>query len=950
MRRRSFASPRRRALAIAILVVAIVLLFSLRSLAVLWTDQLWFSSEHISSVFSTLLEVKIGLGVTFGILFFLVLFGNLLLADRLGTRDLSFEPDDEVVRRFQEFIRPFARRAYAVIAALAGVVAGLSATGQWNNYLRFANARNFGRTDPLFHKDIGFYVFRLPFLSFIVNWALASLIVVIVVTAIFHYLNGGIRTARESPRVQPMVKVHLSVLLAVVAIVKAIGYILAKWDLVVSTNGYVEGAGYADVHARMPALTILFILSLAAAAILLYNIRRRGWSLPALAVGLWVFVAVAIGIIYPAALQTFQVTPSQATDELPYIQRNMIETKYAYQLDNVTYKNFSASPTITTAQLHSAAATLNNIRLWDPDNSITLKTVQKLQATRSYYTFTSLGVDRYILNGKVTPVLIGARQVNYGSLPAQTWINQHLIYTHGNGSVILPSNTYDAATSSPIFAMSNVPPVSQFGLPTLTTTGAGVYFGENLGGWVVANTKQKELDYEQNRSGGQQFKTHYAGSGGVAIGGFLRRTAFALRMGDLNLFLSNQITSKSRIIFVRDVTQMAQMAAPFLSWDAHPYAVVANGHVKFILDGYTTTAMFPYSEDASSQNVPTDNGLPGSYNYVRNSVKLVVDAYDGSMKFYAADPKDPILQAYRAAFPTMFRPLSDMPASVRAHLKYPADLFAIQTATLGRYHIPTPAAFYSASDRWEVSPTAGAGSPKQTLQKTVQTDAQGNKISSSLSPMDPLYQVLNLPGQTRQQLIVSDEFIPAGNSSTIQSLSAFAMATMDPDDYGHLTVFTTNRDTTVTGPAQSDSFMQQATAVSTIITYLDQHGTKVLLGNNLMIPVAKSLLYIRPLYVSSTSNSLPELKYVIANFNQNVGIAHTLDGALALVFGTSSGGGSPPPNNGNQSVATYLHDASVAYQNAQSALTRGDLAAYQSDVNAMNRYIDLAVAALSKKG
>ncbi len=927
-------------------VILVILLLSLRSLAVLWTDQLWFSSVHLSNVFSTLLLIKIGLGVTFGIFFFLLLFGNLLLADRFGARDLSFDPDDELVRRFQDLVRPYARRTYALISVIAGAIAGLSATGQWQNYILFANARSFHKKDPLFHKDLGFYIFRLPFLTFVVDWMLASLIAVIVITAFFHYLNGGIRTARVSPRVSPQVKVHLSVLLAAVALMKAFGYVIAKWQLVVSTNGYVEGAGYADVHARIPALTILFILSLAAAVILLLNIRSRGWSLPLLAVGLWLFVAVVIGYIYPAALQTFKVTPAQSTIELPYIQRNIDATRQAFAIANVKYTNYPASPTISEADLRQSAGTLSNVRLWDPAPDIALETTQRRQAIQSYYQFTSLAVDRYDVNGKLTPVLIGARQINSSNLPAQSWVNQHLVYTHGYGAVIMPANQADTSTGNPIFAMGNVPPVSTQGLPTLTEP--SIYFGVDLPGWVVANTKQKELDYKYvtGPNAGNPVESHYSGTGGVAAGGLLRRAAFALRFGDLNLLISDQITQSSRVIFVRDVQSMAQKAAPFISWGTQPYAVVNNGQIDYVLDGFTTTNEYPYSEDAYNQSVASSGGLPNSYNYVRNSVKLVVNAYTGAMSFYAFDPSDPILQAYRGAFPNMFKPMSSMPANIVAHLRYPSALFAIQSATLGAYHITGASAFYSASDKWDTSPTVGSGSPSQSLNRLVVTNAQNEVISSTLSPMSPIYQVMSLPGQSTQQLLLSTAFVPAGGSETVQGLSAFMIASSDPDDYGDLNVYITPRGQSVIGPVQADTEIEQSATVSKIITPLDQHGSSVLLGNNLMIPLTNSVLYVRPMYVTSTANPLPQLKYVIAVFNSKVGIAQSLPEALSDVLG----GGStvtPPSGGGGRTVAEYLTLAATAYDDAQTALKNGDLSAYQTAVNQMNHYIQLAQSELA---
>lgn len=938
------------------LAFAVVLIgfLSLRNLAVLWTDQMWFSSVGLGKVFSTLLIVKVGLGLTFGAIFFFIMWGNLLLTDRFGARELSFDPEDEIVRRFQNVVRPYAKRIYAGIALVMALLAGLNATSQWQKYLLFANRQPFHVKDALFHKDLGFYVFTLPFVSFVVTWMLVALIVALIVTTGFHYLNGGIRATRVTPRVAPMVKAHLSVIGAGIALMKAAGYVIAKWELVNSANGYVQGAGYTDVHARIPALTILFFLSVAAALILLSNVRLRGWSLPAVAVGLWLFVALVIGVLYPTILQALKVSPNQDSLEAPYIQRNIEATRSAFNLDHVQLHTFAGSTTIANSTIKVDTATLNNIRLWDPAPNIALATVTRRQSIRSYYTYTTLGVDRYFINGKLTPVLIGARQLNPSNLPSQSWVNQHLQYTHGIGAAVVAANTVDSTTGNPVFVVSNVPPASSSGMPVLTQP--AIYFGIHDPGWVVANTKQPELDYQVNsgRNAGQPVEIHYTSTGGVAVHGLVSRLALALRLGDFNFLISNQINSTSRVMFVRDVQQMAQKAAPFLTFDSHPYTIIANGQVQYVLDGYTTSDQYAYAENAANLNVGT-GGLPASFNYVRNSVKVVVNAYTGAMTFYANDPNDPILKAYRTAFSTMFHPMSDMATAIRTHLRYPSDLFLIQAATLGRYHIGTASAFFNASDSWEISPTTGSGTPNQSLNRVKTTNASGAVVSSSLAPMNPIYQVGSLPSANHQQLLESVAFVPAGNSGTVQGLTAFMVATSDPNNYGQLHVYVTPRGTSVTGPVQADSEIQQNSKAAQITTLLDQHGSQVLLGNNLMVLLDQSVLYIRPLYVTSVSNPLPQLRFVIAVFNQDVAIAPTLSGALSQVLGaniTTGGGGSIQgggTTKSGHSANFYLQQAALDYAAGQTALSRGNLGGYQAQVNAMNRQLQLALAALTGK-
>ncbi len=930
---------------IAAAVVLVALLASLKSLATVYTDSLWFSSVDLHSVWSTLLADKVGLFASFGAAFFVALWANLVVCDHLGGQSVSLEPEDELVRRYQRVIRPYAGRLHVALSVICALIAASSAVGQWDNWILFTHGVPFGQVDPQFHWDIGFYVFRLPFLNFVVEWLLFSLLVVFIITVVFHYFNGGIRLQRALPRVQPAVKVHLSVLLALIAIVKAAGYFLARYQLAVSGQGYVGGAGYTDVKSRLPALELLFYVSLLAAVVLLINVRRQGWTLPVLAVGTWAFVALVIGVIYPAVLQAFRVTPAQSTLELPYIARNIAATRAAYGLDHVQVSRYSGTTNVSVSKIESdpaTQATIANIRLWDPDPQIAQQTFQKVQAIKTYYSFPSISVDRYRLGGQTVPVVIGVRQINTANLPSTSWVNTHLQYTHGIGVALAPANTV-AANGEPAFVVQNVPPEPTYS--SLQLPQPDVYFGLNQPGYVVADTKQKELDYEV--AGGGPVESHYAGSGGVPMGSFLTRAAFAIRLGDLNLLISNLITAHSRMMFVRDVQQMAAKAAPFLSFDSSPYPVVVGGHIDWVIDGYTTTSQYPYSQNADTVNVPQGSGLPGSYNYVRNSVKVVIDAYSGKMTFYAMD-NDPILRTYEAAFPRLFTPASRMPAVIRAHLRYPQDMFSVQAAMYGRYHITSPSAFFSAADAWTVSPTAGAGSPSQALAVTQYVNAQGQTITGPLQPMSPLYQEMALPGRNRQSFTVTDDYVPysSGNQSGNQNLSAFLIGTSDQGEYETLNAYVTPSNENVVGPVLADSSIQAAPQVSQLITLLDQHGSQVLLGNILTVPIENSVLYIRPLYVTSSSNPLPQLRNVIAVFGSHVEVSSTLYGAVNAALGTNLGSSSSSVDTGPSSTgpvttadvagaARDLKQAAAYYQQAQAALRAGGanaLGNFQSDV------------------
>lgn len=928
------------------IVVLIVVLGSLHSLATIYTDSLWFSSLGFHRVWSTLLAVKVGLFASFGAAFFVLMWVNLMVCDRIAEHVGG--ADDDLVHRYQRTLKPYAGWIHAVLALVSALIAGATAIGQWNDWLLFTHATSFPGTDPQFNMNDGFFVFRLPFLQFLVDWVLASLIVVFLFVLVFHYLNGGIRS-KTTPRVRPAVKVHLSVILALVALAKAAGYVLARYGLDMSTNGYVEGAGYADVHARLPALEVLFFVSLFAAAILVYNIRRQGWTLPVLAVGTWGFVALAIGVIYPAALQALKVTPAQSALEGPYIKRNIEATRYAYGLGDVKVSKLADSTVIPSSTVQADITTLSNIRLWDPSRTISLTDFKTKQDISSYYTFETVQVERHTTLGTMRPVIVGVRQVNASHIPSRSWVNTHLEYTHGEGLVLAEANAA-TAKGNPVFAIDDVPPKSDPGYPKVTQP--AVYFGVTQTGYVVADTHQPELDGQ--RPTGADVEGHYAGDGGVNIGSLLTRAAFALRFGTLNLVLSNLITPASKIMFVRDVRTIAEKAAPFLSFTSQPYPVLVGGHIDWVLNAYTTSVDFPYSQNADTQNVPSTSGLPSSYNYVRNSVEVVVDAYTGRATFYAMDGSDPILRAYESAFPDLFTQETQMPPAVRDQLRYGTDLFAVQAAVYGRYHITSAPQFYTAGDAWIVTPTTGVASPNQSLQfKPVYS--QGEVVSGTYRPMTPIYEVMAEPGETTQSFTITDAYVPAGGGGTeSELLRAMLVGNSNPTMFGQLQVYETPPGASKIGPIYADSEIEQTTTVSSKITLLNKEGSHVLLGNIVPVLVGPSVVYVRPLYVISNAVPQPQLKYVIAVLGQQVSIEQTLGAALNSLLGTTlrSTGGvltttptsptvptSPAGKGASSSAAveharTLLAQASRDFAQAQADLKTGTLGGYQDEIAA----------------
>jgi len=936
-------------------ILIIVILASLRTLATFYTDYLWFASVNQSSVWRGMLGVKLGLFLVFAAVFFVALWVNLAIVDRMTPSLLTLGPEDELVRRYQHMVAPRAFLVRTVVSLVIALIAASSTIGEWQNWMLYTHGVSFSAKDPEFGRNVGWFVFKLPFIQFVVGWVFASLIVITIITAIAHYLNGGIRPQGRPPKVAPQVKAHLSVLVALIALAKAVGYYYQRFSLDLSQNGYVQGAGYTDVHARLPAITLLFWISLLAAVILLVNIRGRGWLLPLLAVGLWAFVAIVVGAIYPALVQALKVSPAQSKLELPYIQRNIEATQAAYDLtpSNVTQESYSATQSVTSSEVTANESTFNDIRLWDPDQSLTGATYTKLQQERSYFQFTTQAVDRYMVKGKLTPVIVAVRQVNSNNLPAQGWVNTHLEYTHGYGMIASAANT-ETSSGQPTFQIQNVPPQSSSGLPKITQP--NVYFGFDNPGYVIADTRQPEVDYQQS-SGHNQY-SHYSGSGGVQLNSFLKRAAFAIRFGDLNILISDLITPDSRMMFVRDIQAEVNKAAPFLSLDSDPYPVIVNGQIDWVQPAYTTTDNYPYSQNADTTAVSTNSGLSGqTFNYVRNSVDVVINAYTGKMTFYVMDPSDPIIRTWERIFPSLFTPESHMPSELKQHLRYPEDIFTVQTAMYGKYHISTAAAFYNAGDAWSLSQSPGAGSPTAALQSTITTNAQGQEVVGPVVRMSPIYQVLKVPGESSPTFNIMEAYVPVSQNDSVQTLAGFVFANCNyGSNYGHLTVFETPAGESVDGPALIDSRILANPTVSKEISLLNQGGSSVVLGNMLVVPVGDSpngtILYFRPLYVQGRG-SFPLLTEVIAvkggQGSSNVYMAPTLSQALSEMFGTqvslpSQKNVSPPSSKTPSSSVPSEFDSLIAQESALSAqiqtdLRNGNLGQYETDVDKLIKVV-----------
>lgn len=929
--------PRRWTL--AVLLLAFILLAAVGSLTRFYTDLLWFREVDKASVFWGQLTAKATLGVLAGVGAALVIGVNLWLVERLAPRYGLVVVGRPQVERYRAILAPYLRPLRIGVAAFLGLIVGLQSASLWQTFLLWRNAVPFNDKDAQFGRDIGFYVFQLPFLRAIFGWLFTTLVLATLLSAAGHYLLGGIRPQAETNRIAPQVQAHLSILIGLIVALKAWGYYLDRFDLVYSPRGVVTGASYTDVHAQLPALSFMFYAAIICAGLFFWGARSRGLTFPVAGIVLLGLTSILVGGLYPGIVQRFSVAPQELRREQPYIQRNIAATRKAFGLDQVDTRSFAAAAGLRPADLRANESTISNIRLWDPD--VLKPAVRNLQAIAPYYSFSDVDVDRYPVDGAKRQVMISVREVdsNLLSASAKTWQNLHLTYTHGYGVVATQVNT-SVNQGQPDFI------VSDFDLTNakIPVEEPRVYFGEppeNATEYVVVRTKQAEVG-APTASGATSGSTSYTGQGGIATSNMLRRLAFALRFREFNLLISGNITGESRLVFNRDVRDRVEKVAPFLQWDGDPYAVVVDGRIKFVRDGYTTTDRYPYSQridlGEAARRVLGSRGVQGRGNYLRNSVKAVVDAYDGSVKLYAFDEKDPILGAWRKAFPSLFAPKSQITPSLQEHLRYPEDLFSIQTERYASYHVSQAEDFYSREDFWAL--------PDDRSGQIRRDEGAGGLLAETRVKMRPYYLLTKLPGQAETGFVLVMPFTPNGKENMI----AYMAVTSDPEDYGNIKLFSLDRSKTVFGPTQVNARILANREVSSQVSLLNQQGSKVILGNLLIVPVEDSLLYVQPLFVQgSAPNSIPLLTNVAVFYNNQVGYATTLTEAINQVV--EGGGapeppdGTPTPPSGTGTVQQLLADADKEFKAGQEALKKGDLAEYARHINRAGELVQQALTA-----
>ena len=918
-----------------IVFVAIIGFSVARAVATFFTNYLWFDSVNLYSVWIKILLTKGALVGATSLLAFIFIFTNLRLAVRATpVMDIfeSFESQDPLSRFRAWTNERFLRyRLWGTIGL--SLFLGAGASQLWEQVLLFLNQQSFGVVDPVFQADVSRYVFGLPLYRLFVSWGFQLVILTSLIIVLFFVATGALQLRQgRLPEVSSGAKAHLSVLLAFIAILKALAYRLDSMELLYSPRGKVFGASYTDVIAHLPALNLLILISLFGAVLLLVNIKRRGWLLPATAISLWLAVSIIVGGLVPAAIQRFRVVPDELNKELPYVENHIDYTRLAYGLDNIEEKSFAASPDLSQNDISNNKQTVDNIRLWDP--TVLAETYSQLQEIRAYYALQEVDVDRYRINGELTQVMVAARELDQTNLPAVGWVNERLQYTHGFGVVFSPANNV-ASQGQPDFYVKGVPATTT--VSELEVEQPRIYFGESADSveYVVVNSLQDEVDYPLSTEGQTVAYTNYSGEGGVGIGSFLRRLGFALRYSELNLLISNQLSDDSKLIMERNIVSRVKKAAPFLYTDNDPYLALIDGNLFWIIDMYTVSDKYPYAQPADTRRINENSGLPVNFNYLRNSVKAVVNAYDGTMNFYVVDENDPIMTAYNDIFPDLFSSKSEMSSELLEHIRYPEDLFTIQSDMYRDYHMTDPRVFYADEDPW-VIPSDSSTTPRVAT-------LRGEFTEIGFKPMLPYYLLMSLPGETDLSYLIFQPFNPE-NRPNMQS---FLVADADPENYGQLIDFRLPKGEFVDGPSQVATRINQDPDISQIFTLLDQQGSSVIKGNLFVVPINQSILYYQPIYLQGEQNPLPEFKFVVVVFQDRIIMRETLSDALASIFGNGLISDIIEESEG-ESPLDLLAKATTAFEQAQEQLQKGNLGKYQELIDQAQQYVDLAIDLLNK--
>ncbi len=868
----------------------------------LYVDYLWFSFHGGEEVFRTLYLTRYGVHTVFALIFVGLFFFNFFLFRILGGKGRIFS--NNILDRLQIPVLGSPRRALMLILS-AGVVfvafiMGGAASAFWKEYLMYMNGVPFEGfpKDPIFNLDIGFYVFSLPFYSFLYGWLMSSLVMITLFSIFLHILNGGVSVNHGKLEMSLFSRAHVSTMLAFIVILHGVSYRISAYDLLFSKIGKFYGAGYTAVNANLLAYNVAMVLSFVAAALLLFNIIKRSFALPLIVIAALIPAYFILGTIYPSLQQRFIVEPNELQKEMPYIKNNIKFTRLGYNIEQIKESEFANDGNLSYSDLRKNRAIVDNIRLWDwrPLK----QTYRQMQELKRYYNFNDVDVGRYTVNGKTIAVNLSARELSINNLSenSQTWQNKHLIYTHGYGLVL---SRVDKVTSQgqPKLLIYDIPPKTDIDIPLRRPE---IYYGENNNPYIITNTKIKpgEFDYP---SGDKNKYATYKGEGGIKLDSLLDRLMFASAFNDINILITGEITQESRVHMRRNITEMARTFAPYLSLDPDPYLVIADGRLFWMIDAYTTTDRFPYSTPFSTTR------RAGSLNYIRNSVKIVIDAYNGRMNLYRANKQDPIIRAYEKMFPGVIKDLSEMPEYLQEHIRYPEAIFNIQSEMLLTYHMTEPTVFYNNEDAWH--------RPRQIYQ-------------GSEEPVQSYYMITRLPGEERNEFILYLPFTPYDKNNML----AFLAAKCDPHNYGELSLYQLPKDKLTYGPLQIEARIDQEPDISRQLTLWSQKGSRIIRGNMLALPIEESILYIEPLYLEAESSEMPELIRVIVAFNDQIVMAPNLPSALEKVFiGMTTDEEETYVEGAPVSLRDLIQKANNYYQRAQDSLKKGEWKEYGDQLN-----------------
>jgi len=889
--------------------VIFILFSSLTTIISFVTDWWWFSEVGQTEVFVKPLITKIIIGLTTTIIATFFLLTNFLLAVRSKTSWTALIPAALFGQPVSLDSR-ILKKLGIIVCFVLSLVIGLIAAINWQEILKFFSGVSFGEYDPIFKKDIAFYIFSLPFFNMVLGIVKILILISLISSAIIYFLKGslnitGFLSKLEIPglklsqkgQIEPKSQIHLGILLFLFLITTAVGTYFSLFKLLSTQNGPIFGAAYTNVFIMVPILKISIGVTVLIAILTLFWGISGKFAPLIVAISLYTIVGIVSALV-PSLFQKLVVAPNELVKETPFIKNNIAATRKAYGLDKIEEREITADKPLTSSDIAANSLTVKNVRLWDREQL--LSTFSQIQEIRTYYEFISVDNDRYMINDEIRQIMLSPRELASESLPNKSWINEKLSFTHGYGLAAGPVNLV-TAKGLPVLFVKDLPPKSEF--EQLNINRPEIYYGEKTNDYVIVNTKSKEFDYPK---GDENVYTTYQGKGGVKIDSFLKRLFFAIKFSSLKLFLSNDVTSKSRILYYRNIKERVEKIVPFLTLDRDPYAVVADDKIYWIYDAYTKTNNYPYSQPLSL------NG--GSVNYIRNSVKIIIDTYDGSIFFYQSDTDDPIIRTYAKIFPNLFQPMNKIPKSLVSHLRYPEDIFSLQTAIYTTYHMDNPQIFYNKEDQWEI-PTISEDQKQETI--------------DAVQQMGPRHIIMKLPGEKKEEYILMLPFTPRNKDN----LSAWMVARNDGDSYGKLIVYRFPKQKLIFGPKQVIGRINQDTEVSRQISLWDQRGSQVIQGPLLVIPIEESLIYVRPPYLKADAGKIPELKRVIVAYENKIAMEETLETALSKIFGTAQTPSVPdeinkPVVSTGQQTNDLFKQAQELYDEAISSQKEGNWALY----------------------